>query len=105
MSHTARPIVRCSTTALAGDPVQELRTSSRHGAAAGDSTYDAARGIWNRLIDKRPSLIASLHGVADVVRAVAVAREYGLPIAVRAGGRGVAGRPVCDDGLVIDCRR
>ena len=103
MSHTARPIVRCSTTALAGDPVQELRTSFRGTVLQPeDSTYDTARCIWNRLIDKRPSVIARCTGVADVVSAVAFAREYGLPIAVRGGGHGVAGRAVCDDGLVVD---
>jgi FAD/FMN-containing dehydrogenase len=92
-----------ATTGLAGDPVQELRTSFRGSVLEpGDSAYDAARGIWNRLIDKRPSVITRCTGVADVVRAVAFAREYELPISIRGGGHGVAGRAVCDDGLVVD---
>jgi FAD/FMN-containing dehydrogenase len=92
-----------ATTGLAGDPVQELRTSFRGTVLQPeDSAYETARAIWNRLIDKRPSVIARCTGVADVVRAIAFAREYELPIAIRGGGHGVAGRAVCDDGLVVD---
>jgi FAD/FMN-containing dehydrogenase len=68
----------------------------------GDDAYDAARRIWNASIDRHPGLIARCHGVADVVRAVDFARENELLVAVRGGGHNVAGRALCDDGLVID---
>ena len=64
--------------------------------------YDDARAIQNGLIDRRPAMIARCLGTADIVAAVNFARESGLEIAVRGGGHNVAGRSVCDDGLMID---
>jgi FAD/FMN-containing dehydrogenase len=68
----------------------------------GDANYDAARRIWNASIDKHPGLIARCAGVPDVIRAVKFARLNDLLVAVRGGGHNVAGRALCDDGLVID---
>jgi FAD/FMN-containing dehydrogenase len=67
-----------------------------------DPEYDAARGIWNGMIDRRPSVIVRCHGVADVIAAVNFARDHGLLVAVRGGGHGVAGHAVCDGGMMID---
>ena len=67
-----------------------------------DEGYDAARAIWNGAIDRRPACVARCTGVADVVAAVRFARERDLLVAVRAGGHGVGGHALCDDGLVID---
>ena len=47
-------------------------------------------------------MIASCSGAADVVSAVLFARENGLLTAIRGGGHNVAGRALCDDGIVID---
>ena len=69
----------------------------------GDRQYDAARGIWNGMIDRRPDLIVRCHGVADVIAAVNFARDHGLLVAVRGGGHGVAGHAVCDGGMISIC--
>jgi len=37
-----------------------------------------------------------------VIAAVNFAREHDLPLSVRGGGHGVAGKAVCDDGLMLD---
>jgi len=68
----------------------------------GDPEYDTARGIWNGMIDRRPSLIVRCRGVADVIAAVNFARDHRLLVAVRGGGHGVAGHAVCDGGMMID---
>jgi hypothetical protein len=67
-----------------------------------DPDYDAARRIWNALIDKHPGLILRAQGAADVIQAVDFARRHDVLVAVRGGGHNVAGRALCDGGLVID---
>jgi FAD/FMN-containing dehydrogenase len=64
--------------------------------------YDAARRIWNAMIDKHPAIIARCSGVADVMHAVRVARDEGLLVSVRGGGHNIAGSALCDQGLTID---
>jgi FAD/FMN-containing dehydrogenase len=67
-----------------------------------DPGYDTARRVHNGMIDKRPALVAYCTGVVDVLAALLFGREHDLPIAVRAGGHNVAGKGVCDAGIVID---
>jgi FAD/FMN-containing dehydrogenase len=67
-----------------------------------DQGFDAARTIWNAMIDRKPGLIVRCAGVADVMRSVAFARDHGLLVSVRGGGHNIAGNAVCDDGLMID---
>jgi FAD/FMN-containing dehydrogenase len=68
----------------------------------GDAGYDAARTVWNAMIDRRPRMIVRAASVADVVTAVRLARDLDLEIGVRCGGHNVAGFAVPDDGLMID---
>src|SRR5215813_6980086 len=68
----------------------------------GDASYDAARTVWNGMIDKRPALLVRCAGAADVIHAVQFARTYRLLVSVRGGGHNVPGNAVCDGGLMID---
>ena len=64
--------------------------------------YDAARSIWNAMIDRRPALIVRCAGAADVCAAVDFARAQGIVPSVRGGGHNIAGSAVCDGGMMID---
>jgi len=67
-----------------------------------DDDYDAARVIYNALVDARPSVIARCTGPADVATALDFAQAHSLEIAVRGGGHNPAGHCICDGGLVVD---
>jgi hypothetical protein len=64
--------------------------------------YDAARAVYNAMIDRRPAVIARCRDTADVVASVRFARAHGLEIAVRGGGHNAGGLGVWDDALVVD---
>jgi FAD/FMN-containing dehydrogenase len=83
--------------------VQELkRNVSGQVVLPQDDAYDAARKIWNAMIDKRPALIVRCATRRDVVHAVDFARDNGLPLAIRGGGHNIAGNALCDGGIVVD---
>jgi FAD/FMN-containing dehydrogenase len=67
-----------------------------------DEGYADARAVWNRMIDRRPAVIARCATVDDVVTAVCFGREHDLLISVKGGGHNVTGHAVCDGGLMID---
>ena len=69
---------------------------------SGDAGYDAARTVWNGMIDKRPALIAVCADAADVQNAVTFASERGLLLAVKGGGHSFPGKSVCEGGMMID---
>jgi len=86
--------------------INELRPKFRGELIGPDSEgYDAARKVYNGMIDRRPALIAKCADVADVMAAVSFARGKGLLLAVRGGGHNGPGLGVCDDGLVVDLSR
>jgi hypothetical protein len=86
--------------------VEALRTRLRGPLLrAGDAGYDEARTIWNALIDHRPALVARCAGVADVIATVQFAREHELLVSIRGGGHNIAGKAVCDGGLMLDLAR
>jgi FAD/FMN-containing dehydrogenase len=68
----------------------------------GGPGYDAARKLYNGMIDKRPALIARPVDAADVMAAVNFGRNTGLDIAIRGGGHSGPGLGSVDGGLVID---
>ena len=67
-----------------------------------DASFDAARQVWNAMIDRKPAVIARCKGTADVMRAVGFAGALSLPVSIRGGGHNVAGHAVCDGGVMID---
>jgi FAD/FMN-containing dehydrogenase len=92
MTTTAQPALFDSlSSALRGAVIQPS-----------DEGYDAARAVYNAMIDRRPAAIAQCADVADVMAAVRFARENGLTVAIRGGGHNAGGLGVWDDALVID---
>jgi len=98
MSTSGGAPVRVGTT-----EVDELARVLRGGLiTSSHPDYDAARRVWNGMIDKHPALIARCAGAADVAAAIRFARTHDLRMTVRGGGHNVAGTAVCDGGLVVD---
>src|SRR5947209_20357512 len=73
-----------------------------HALTPGKPGYDAARSVWNGMIDHRPALIVRCASVDDVVTAIRSARERDLEVGVRCGGHNITGLAVPDGGLMID---
>ncbi len=90
-------------TSVSVDAIVQLRSSLRGELISPeDDGYEGAREIWNAMIEKRPALIASCAGVADVIASVAFAREHDLLVAVRGGGHNIAGNALCEGGFLIN---
>jgi FAD/FMN-containing dehydrogenase len=75
-----------------------------HGRVIGPESneYDAARKVYNGMIDRYPAAIVYCANVMDVTAAVNFARQERLTVAIRSGGHSGAGFGVCDHGLVLD---
>ena len=67
----------------------------------GDEGYEAARKVYNAMIDKRPALIVRCADVADVISAIIFAHEKGLLVAIRGGGHNAGGLGVCNNGPAL----
>ena len=70
----------------------------------GDDDYDEARAVFNALIDRRPAVIARCRSAEDVAAVVSHAGQQHLPLSIYAGGHGVTGSAVIDDGICLDLR-
>ncbi len=68
----------------------------------GSPGYDAARALWNGMIDRRPAAVLQCLGTSDVIAGVNFARTHGLPLSVKGGGHNIAGLGMCDAGLALD---
>src|SRR5437588_10761343 len=92
-----------TSAGIATAPYEELAATLRGSLILpGDPGYDAARAVYNAMIDKRPAAVARCRDTADVVTAVRFARAHGLEVAVRGGGHNAAGFGTWDGALVID---
>ena len=88
-----------------GSSLDRLRAGFRGDLVVpGDAGYDAARAVFwkNPLTDRRPGVIARCADADDVARAIELAVERKVPVAVRGGGHSFLGWGTCDDGVVID---
>ncbi len=85
--------------------IDRLRDAVK-GAVIGpdDPDYDAMRSVIYGGIDPRPAVIVRVADAADIAAVIDVARETGLPLAVRSGGHSGAGHSTVDDGIVLDVR-
>jgi FAD/FMN-containing dehydrogenase len=97
MSQTVNPALEEAT-------IGQLRESVRgviH--TPGSEGYEEACRIWNGAHDsRRPALVISCTGAADVIAAVGFARANRLEIAVRGGGHSIAGFSTGDGVMVVD---
>jgi FAD binding domain/Berberine and berberine like len=88
---------------ISDSAIQKFRSTLRgQSFCPGEPGYDAARTVPNAMIQRRPAIIARCAGPADVVACVRFARDNGVLVSVRGGGHSVAGKSVCENGLMVD---
>ena len=90
-----------TTTTTAGAARRDLPGFEGSLIGPEDSDYDEARSVYNAMIDRRPALIARCADAADVIAAVAFARDHGLRSPFAAAATTAPGWDR-DDGVVID---
>ena len=85
--------------------VAQLRASFK-GQVIGpeDAGYEEARTVFYGGVDRRPAVIIRPVDTNEVSRVVLLARETGLPLAVRSGGHSSAGHSVVEGGIVLDLK-
>lgn len=85
--------------------IRELRGAFRGRIITPDDPeYDATRAVFSGGIDRHPAVILRPTDAQDVARAVGLARDTGLELAIRSGGHSSAGHSVSEGGIVIDLR-
>jgi len=87
---------------------QALRSLERqlpgHVSRPGKDGYAAATAIWAKPVGRMPRAVVHCRTTEDVQLSIGIARDYGLPLSVRAGGHDWASRALCT-GVVIDLSR
>ena len=68
----------------------------------GDPEYNQARTVYNGGFDQRPTLIARVANVNDIVVVISLGRDIGLELAVRSGGHSTSSFSVTEGGIVLD---
>ncbi len=71
----------------------------------GSIDYNIDRQIWNRAIQRYPSVLAYCESAYDVSCAVNCAYEMNIPIRIRSGGHNYEGYSIGDKVFVIDVSR
>jgi len=100
---TGRTVFRQDGVIVPEEVLQGFAASVRGNVIRpGDEVYEAARRVWNGMINRFPAMILYCRDTTDVIKAVDFARTNKLLAAVRSGGHNVAGNAVCEGGLVID---
>jgi FAD/FMN-containing dehydrogenase len=86
--------------------VADLRGAVRGQVITRDEPdYEAARRVYNGMIDRHPDVIVRPVAAADVMAAVGFARDGARDLSVRGGSHSVPGFGTNDGGVVIDlCR-
>jgi hypothetical protein len=92
-------------TVLETDVIEQVRADFAGDVIEpGEAAYDETRAVFNAMFDRRPAVILRPRDTAGVQAAIRLARESGVPLAVRAGGHSVAGFSAVEDGIVLDLR-
>jgi FAD/FMN-containing dehydrogenase len=88
---------------IAPEVVDQLRTEIQGDLILpDDNRYDAARKIWNDMIDRRPALIVQCQTINDIISAVKFSKKFQLIITLRGAGHNIAGKSLQDDAMLID---
>lgn len=92
-----------STASMPAADVEAFRAQISGGVLrADDAGFDAARRVWNGLVERMPALIARCFDEADVQTCVRFAAARRMLVSVRGGGHHIAGNAIAHGGLVID---
>jgi FAD/FMN-containing dehydrogenase len=68
----------------------------------GEAGYDAARTLWNAMVDRRPALVVRAASAGDAAAAARFARAHDLLLGVKSGGHQIAGLAVADGAMLLD---
>ncbi len=91
---------------MAKPTMEELRGAVRGQVITrGDAEYDAARKVYNGMIDRHPGVILRAVDSADIMAALAYSSHNGRILSVRGGSHSVPGFGTNDGGVVIDLAR